>query len=144
MDVIVWAALVVMFVIVEVATVQLVSIWLAAGAMVTMFFCCFTDVGLLGQLIIFAVTSVIGIAVTVPFLRKRLNRGYTATNSELELGRSAVVIETIDPDRNSGRVTLNGVNWGALSADGSLIPQDSIVTVTEVKGTKLVVKPRAC
>lgn len=144
MDVFVWAALVVLFVIVEITTVQLVSIWLAAGAMTTMLFCCFTDVGLLGQLIIFAVTSVIGIAVTVPFLRRRLNRGYTATNSELELGKSATVIETVDPDRNSGRVTLNGVDWGALSADGSIIPADSIVTVTEVKGTKLVVKAKAC
>lgn len=140
MDVFVWAALVVLFVIIEVTTVQLVSIWLAAGAMATVLFCCFTDVGLFGQLVIFTVTSGICLAITFPFLRKRLKKGYIATNSELEIGKSATVIEMIDPDRNSGRVTLNGVDWSALSADGSIIPANSIVTVTEVKGAKLVVK----
>lgn len=142
MDVFVWAALVVLFVAVELTTVQLVSIWLAAGAAATMLFCCFTDVGIFGQLLVFTVVSAICLAITFPFLKRRLNKGYTATNSELEVGRSATVIEIIDPDRNSGRVTLNGVDWGALSADGSVIQAGSIVRVTEVKGTKLVVKSK--
>lgn len=140
MDVFVWAALVVLFVIIELTTVQLVSIWLAAGAAATMLFCCFTDVGTFGQLAIFTITSAICLAITFPFFKRRLNKGYTATNSELEVGKSATVIEIIDPDRNSGRVTLNGVDWSALSADGSIIQTNSIVTVTEVRGTKLVVK----
>lgn len=140
MDVFVWAALIVLFVIIELTTVQLVSIWLAAGAVATMLFCIFTDVGLFGQLVIFTVTSGVCLAITFPFLRKRLNQGYTATNSELDIGRPATVIEMIDPDRNSGRVTLNGVDWRAASADGSIIPAGSIVTVTEIKGTKLIVK----
>ena len=143
MDVIIWAILVIAFVIAEVATVQLVSVWFAAGALVTMILVFFFDIPIIGQIGIFIGTSAIFLALTMPFIiRKRKKRGYIPTNSELEIGRSARVIEEINADIGKGRVRVEGVDWSAVSADGSVIPNDTVVTVTAVNGAKLTVKPK--
>ena len=140
MDVLFWAALVVVFVIVEIATVQLVSIWLAAGSLVTMVCTYIFDIPLVGQLLIFLVSSAIFLLISWPLLKKARNKGYVPTNAELDTGKKAVVIENIDLNAGTGRVTLNGVDWSAVSADGSVIPKESVVTVVEVQGAKLKVQ----
>ena len=143
MDVIIWAILVIAFVIAEVATVQLVSVWFAAGALVTMILVFFFDIPIIGQIGIFIGTSAIFLALTMPFIiRKRKKRGYIPTNSELEIGRTARVIEEINADIGKGRVRVEGVDWSAVSADGSVILHDTVVTVTAVNGAKLTVKPK--
>jgi len=63
----------------------------------------------------------------------------TPTNSELNVGKSAVTIEEIDNARGTGRIKLDGVDWRAVSADNSVIAKDTVVTVTEVQSAKLVV-----
>ncbi|MDE5854093.1 MAG: NfeD family protein [Ruminococcus sp.] len=140
MDVLIWAILLVIFVIIEVITIQLVSIWLAAASFITMLCAFFFDISMLAQLGIFTLSSIIMLAVTMPFLRKNLNKGHIATNAELDVGKSAVVIEEINPAINTGRVSLNGVDWSAISENGRIIPKNSIVTVMEVKGAKLIVE----
>ena len=144
-DVIMWAVAVVVFVLAEVMTVQMVSIWFAVGAAITL--ACvflFEDVTLLQQLCIFIAASSIFLLLTIPFMKKRRNKGFTETNANLDVGKSAVVIEEINTDSGTGRVTLNGVDWSAVPADkNSIIPKDSIVTVVRVNGAKLIVEPKS-
>jgi membrane protein implicated in regulation of membrane protease activity len=140
MDVLFWAALVVMFVIIEIATVQLVSIWLAAGSFVTMICAYIFDLSTVQELLIFLISSAIFLAISWPLLKKARKKGYVSTNAELDVGKKAVVIENIDLNAGTGRVTLNGVDWSAVSADGSVIPKESVVTVVEVQGAKLKVQ----
>ncbi len=140
MDIILWAVLIVIFVIVEFCTLQLVSIWFAVASLITLICSlCFDSLSLLGQATIFVAASALLVIATLPLIRKRLNKKHIATNSELEIGKNATVIEEINPDKNTGRVTLNGVDWGAVSTDGKIIPKGSIVVVTEIKSTKLIV-----
>ena len=68
MDVIIWAILVIAFVIAEVATVQLVSVWFAAGALVTMILVFFFDIPIIGQVGIFIGSSALFLALTMPFI----------------------------------------------------------------------------
>lgn len=141
MDILFWAVLIVAFAIAELVTVQLVSIWLAVASLVTMLCAAYIDgLTFLGQIGIFTAVSAILLLITVPLVRKRKKDSYIATNSELDIGKSATVIEEINSDKNSGRVTLNGVDWSAVSSSSEIIPKDSIVTVTAVKGSKLEVK----
>lgn len=141
MDILIWAILIVVFAILELCTVQLVSIWLAVASLITMICAViFDDLSLLGQFWIFVGLSAVMLCASVPLIRKRANKKHIATNSDLDIGKSATVIEEIDPDKNSGRVTLNGVDWSAVTEKGDIISKDSIVTVTEIKGSKLVVK----
>ena len=63
-----------------------------------------------------------------------------STNAELDVGERAVVIEEINEDIGTGRVTLKGVDWSAIPASkGTVIPKDTIVTVEKVQGSKLIV-----
>ncbi|MDE5763608.1 MAG: NfeD family protein [Ruminococcus sp.] len=140
MEIIVWAVLTVVFIVVEIFTIQLVSLWLAAGALTTLICTVLLDIPLVVQSGIFAVSSAVFVILSLPLIRKRMNIKHTATNCELDIGKSAIVIEEINPDCNSGRVTLNGVDWSAVSENGSPIGSGSIVTITQVKGAKLVVR----
>jgi membrane protein implicated in regulation of membrane protease activity len=66
-------------------------------------------------------------------------KGYTPTNSELDIGKTAVVIEDVDNLKGTGRATLNGVDWIAVSKDNEPIPKGSVVVVEDIQGSKLVV-----
>lgn len=137
MNVLFWAVAVIVFVTVEILTVQLVSVWLAVGAFITMTVTYFTDIKLIGQLMIFIISSAVLLALTFPLIRKFRSKGYIPTNSELNAGKQAVVIEEINTRSGTGRVTLSGVDWKAVSDE--VIPADSIVTVKAVDGAKLIV-----
>ena len=141
--VLIWAILVVAFVIAEIATVQLVSVWFAAGALVTMILVYFFDIPLLGQVGIFIGSSLLFLAITMPvIIARRKKKGYIPTNSELEIGRTANVIEEIDTDKGTGRVRVGGVDWSAVPEDGTVIPNETVVIVTAVNGAKLTVRPK--
>ncbi len=140
MEVVIWALAMVAFVIAEAVTVQLVSIWFAIGAFISMLVAYFTEISLVGQLGIFILSSAVMIIFTFPFLRKKRNSAHVGTNSELDVGKNATVIEEINNSEGKGRVKLNGVDWSAVSADDNgVIAVGTVVTVVQVKGAKLYV-----
>lgn len=140
MELIIWAILFVAFVAAEFATVQLVSIWFAFGSLIAMICTYFFDINFLAQLGIFILASGLLLAVTFPLVRKRLVTTKTATNNDLDIGQSATVIEEIDFDNGTGRVTLNGVDWSAVPENkDTIIPKGTIVIVKDVQGSKLIV-----
>lgn len=140
-EVLFWAIVFVVFVAAELATIQLISIWFAVGALITMIFTViFEDTTLLSQLGIFILASGIFLLITFPWLKKRRNKGHISTNQELYVGMTATVIEEINHDKGIGRVTLSGVDWNAVPLEESrIIPAGSIVIVEKVLGTKLIV-----
>lgn len=139
MAVIFWAGIFVFFIIAEIMTVQLVSVWLAVGAFITMLSTYFIDgISFAGQLFIFIIASSLLLAVTFPLMKKYRRKGYIPTNSELDTGKQAVVIEEINTTAGTGRVTLNGIDWKAVSDE--IIPINSIVRVMSVQGAKLIVE----
>lgn len=144
MELIFWAALFVFFVIAEFATVQLISVWFAIGSLIAMLCTYFFDkLPFLGQLGIFIASSAIMLAITFPFVRKKLIPSKVATNNDLNIGQSATVIEEINLDNGTGRVTLNGVNWSAVPDNkDTIIPNGTIVTIKNVDGSKLVVEKK--
>ena len=134
-----WAAAIVVFVIVELATVGLASIWFALGAL------CALISTLLGapvwlQIVWFIVISIAALVLTRPLVKKYINAKTHATNADRVIGCRAVVKERIDALAGTGAVLADGKMWSARSADGSVIEADSIVTVKEIQGVKLVVE----
>lgn len=140
MQLIFWAVLFVLFAIAEFATVQLVSIWFAFGSIIAMLCTYFFNIPFVAQLGIFILSSGILLAVTFPLVRKRLNPKRVATNNDLDIGKSATVIEEINSDNGTGRVTINGVDWSAVPENkNAVIAKGTIVIVKEVQGSKLLV-----
>jgi len=143
MDVMLWAIGVAAFIIIEIATVQLVSIWFAAGSLITLLCTYFFDITMLQQTVIFVVSSTILVIASMPYLKSRRNVEHIGTNTELEIGKSARVIEDINTANGSGRVTLSGIDWCAVPlSENEIIPAGSIVTVEKVQGAKLVVSAK--
>lgn len=133
-----WAIAFAFFVVVEVATTgALVSIWLGIGALFAMF-CAIGETPLWVQLLVFVVSSAIMLIITRPFVR-RFQGEVKQTNFELNVGKTAIVIEDIVNEKCEGRVTLDGTDWAAVSAEDDLIPAGTSVTVREVSGSKLIV-----
>lgn len=131
-----WAILFVVLVIAELCTLQLISIWFAVGAFLAMV-ASYYDCSILTQSIIFVVSSGVLFAVTFPFIRKFANSKKIATNSELNLGKNAVVIEEINRENGTGRVKLEGVDWSAVADE--VIEKGTKVIVKQIDGTKLKV-----
>ena len=128
-----WALAFVFFVVCEVATgTALVSIWLAIAALIAMF-CAIAKLSFL-----FVISSIILLLLTRPVVKKLQNKT-VATNYELDVGKTAIVIEPIDNSVNKGRVTLEGTDWAARTEDGSKIPEGTPVKVVRIDGAKLIV-----
>lgn len=138
MSILIWAIVLVITVLIEVATMQLVSIWFAVASLVALISSMFVEP--LTQFVIFVLVSVVLLIFTRPLLKKLMVKKYQPTNYDLDIGKVATVIEPIDNSKQTGRVSLNGVDWSAKSVDNSTIENGSQVTVQNVDGSKLLVK----
>lgn len=138
MHIILWAVAFVFFLVLEIANgAGLFSVWFALAALLSMI-CAILKLPFLAQFIVFVVGSIVLVIATRP-LSKKINRKAIPTNFELDVGKTATVIESIDNDIGKGRVKLDGTDWAARSVDGSHIPEGAVVTVVEVSGSKLIV-----
>ncbi len=133
-----WLGLSVLFVLIELGTTALVSIWLVVGSIAALFTSFLTPEPT-WQWLVFAVVSILALIVTRPLVRKFRTRNGTAhTGADRNVGRTACVLEAIVPGK-PGRVRLDGVDWAAAS-DVPLEP-DALCTVLSVNGTTLTVAP---
>lgn len=137
---IIWLLLVVVFLIAEAATVTVISLWFAAGALAAM------ATALLGggiwlQAGVFLVVSAIALTALRPLVRKYLTPKLTATNIDSVIGSVGIVTTAIDNVAAAGQVKLNGMEWTARSSSGDSIPAGTQVTVERIEGVKVFVSP---
>ena len=132
-----WGTLAAVFVIVELMTAALVSIWFVVGAVAAFIAACF-DTRLLFQCYIFIGVSAVAFVLTRPFVR-RVHPPVTPTNSDMLVGQSGLVTADIDPAQSTGRVKIQNLSWQANSSDGSAIPAGTTVTVDRISGVTLYV-----
>ena len=123
---------------VEVATLGLVSIWFAGGALVTFFVAMATET-LWIQLVVFFAVSLVLLFVTRPIASRFYNNKRTKTNVDSLVGEYCKVTEVIDNFNGTGTVVLNGLEWTARSVDETVIEPDSRVKVCGIDGVKLLV-----
>lgn len=137
-----WLIIAVLLFLIEGATVQLLCVWFAVGALITMIFA-WLGVPYVGQLVIFLCTSMAAILLGRPFFKKRLNFRKSATNADLVIGQTGVVLEEVNNILQTGRVAANGLEWTARAQlDSDVIPEKSLVVAVRIDGVKLVVEPK--
>ncbi|MBR6951070.1 MAG: NfeD family protein [Oscillospiraceae bacterium] len=135
---ILWLAALVFFLIIEGATAQLVSIWFVIGAAAALV------VSLLHgpmwlQIAVFVVVSAAALILTRPIVRRLTAGRVHPTNADRILGAECLVTEAIDNLAGTGAVAVDGKTWTARSADGSDIPEGTLVTVLSIEGVKAIV-----
>jgi membrane protein implicated in regulation of membrane protease activity len=136
--VIVWIAAAVVFGVAEAATAGLVSIWFVGGAVAALV-AVFCGAPLWAQLALFFAASVLLLVATRP-LARRIRERAVPTNLDQVLHRTARVTETVDNERSTGAVYIDGKTWTARSADGSVLARDSMVEIERMEGVKLFVR----
>lgn len=141
MESICWLGLLVLFVIIEIATMGLTTIWFAGGS-VAGFIASILGGGILLQVVLFLAISIILLIFTRPFAAKYINKNKVRTNIDELIGKKAVVIEQIDNLAATGQARLEGKEWTARTEqDNVKIPEGTTVTVLRISGVKLIVEP---
>ena len=134
-----WIVLLVLLLLAEAISVQLVSIWFALGALVALIVCGF-DGNVTAQLVSFAIVSVAALILTRPFVKRFTSKKKQPTNADRNIGAEATVLEEINNTEGRGLVTVKGVHWTARSVDGQSISKDETVIVESIEGVKLIVR----
>lgn len=136
----VWLALLVLFIITEIVTVQLTTVWFAGGALISMLLAAFGIKSIAVQVIVFLAVSIILLIATRPLVKKHINKKSQPTNADRCIGSQAIVTEEINNLLGKGSAKVNGVEWTARSLSGEIIETGSTVTVERIDGVKLIVK----
>ncbi len=137
-----WLSLTIFLTVVELSTVQFVSIWLAVGSAVsTIIVAIFPTMNIGWQILIFVLVATALLIATRPLVKKILERRTEEhkTNLDLILGKDAVVTEKIDNTFGTGAVKINGLVWSARTDDGSDIEVGEIVSIKKIVGNKLII-----
>jgi len=134
-----WLIIVALFLVLEIATLGLTTIWFAGGALAAYIAgLCMAPLWL--QIVLFLIVSIALLVFTRPVVERHLNNNREKTNVDSLIGKHGKVIEEIDNFNQTGKVSLNGMEWMARNsiAEEKISP-GSRVEVKEVKGAHLVV-----
>lgn len=135
-----WAALIVVFLIVEGLTAGLASIWFALGSVAALV-SAFLGAPVWLQITLFVIVSALTLIFTRPLARKYVNKRIEPTNADRLIGASATVTERIDNIAAKGYVKAGGRLWPARSKSGEPIEKDTVTVVRSIEGIKLIVEP---
>lgn len=140
MATIVWLAIFIVMLGIEIATLGLTTIWFAGGALLA------TLVAAIGlplyvQIPVFLVVSVVLLLFTRPVAQKYFNKERIRTNAEGLVGQTAVVTENINNFKGIGKAVINGQEWTARSAeDATELERETKATIVAIEGVKLVLR----
>ncbi len=134
----VWLGILVISLILEGLTWDLLCFWYAIGALVALPLAIF-GVPEWIQIVVMAVVSFGTMLSFRPILCRRLNCRKTATNTDALIGKQLPLLSDIAPNQ-PGTVKVFGVTWTAVGkAYDTTIPCGTVITVTGVEGNKLIV-----
>ena len=140
MNTILWLGLVILFLMVEAATVTMVSLWFAGGALAALVVAALGG-GIVLQIIAFALVSTALLALLRPIARKHFTPKLTKTNVDSIIGMEGYVTGDIDNVAATGTVKLGAMEWTARSATGEKISTGTLVKVEKIEGVKAFVTP---
>ena len=133
-----WLIIMVLFLAVEAATVGLVCIWFAAGALIALLAAmCGAQLWL--QIVLFLVVSAATLYFTRPLVRRYVNSKVEPTNADRVIGKECRVTETVDNIAGTGAVYVDGKTWTARSENDEVIQEGTLVTAKSIDGVKLIV-----
>ena len=131
----VWLAIAVGLTILEMSTVNLVSIWYIASSLLAMIVALFTD-NIVIQLSVFVLGGTLLLILTKDIIKKVLPEK-TKTNIDRIIGMKGIVTKNIS-EAEPGEVKVDGKYWRAISDES--ISVDEIVKILEINSTKLIVE----
>jgi membrane protein implicated in regulation of membrane protease activity len=133
-----WTGLAVVLAVGEIFTAGFFLLPFAVGGVVAAILA-WLNVAIGWQWIAFFVVSVGTLLYLQRFIRKQDLADTKSVGANRYLNMQAIVLEQVDPALATGRVRVESEEWRATS-DGETIEPGTRVTITEVRGTRLVVR----
>lgn len=131
-----WLVVVVLLTVLEVTTINLVSVWFIASALISLILSFFVETFYI-QFAVFVCLGLVLMLITRPILVKKLVKKDVKTNLDRVIGMEAIVTEEITRFK-IGEVKVDGKRWSAISDSKILV--GSTVIVDAIDGVKLVVR----
>jgi membrane protein implicated in regulation of membrane protease activity len=137
---ILWLVLFLGLAAVETLTLDLLFLMLSVGALAALV-ATFVGAGLVLQVVVFAVVSLLMILLVRPVAVRHLRKGPRdqLNNIDRLVGASAVALEPVTA--HSGTVKIGGDTWTARSSDGAALPVGTRLSVARIDGATAVVEP---
>ena len=136
-----WIAVIILAIVIEALTDQLISIWFVPAAMVAtiMDFC---KVDIIWQVLVFVLISIAGIVVSKTLLSKYFVRSDNSkTNIEAIVGERCVVTEKIDNFAGCGQAKVKGQIWSARGVnENDVFEVGEVLDIVAIEGVKLICK----
>ncbi len=136
----IWIGIIILAVIAELTTDQLIAIWFIPGAIISTILN-FFGLDIIWQILIFLAVSLLGI-----FLIRRLLVSYTAknnkkTNFEAIIGEKCVVTEKISNFAGCGQVKVRGQIWSARGCfENDEFEVGEVLQIVAIEGVKVICK----
>lgn len=137
-----WLGIIILTIVLEATSYDLISIWFSAGALVSMILAIIDtttklEINWVAQVLVFVIVSLILILSLRPVTKKYLKRIDVKTNIDTIVGKHGIVVDAIESGER-GTVKVDGVIWTAISNDDVL--SDEKVEILAIEGNKLIVK----
>lgn len=133
-----WFWLTIIFLIIEIFTIYMFSIWFMLGALAALLVSYVTD-SLLIQSAVFLLVSALTLWRTRPFAIKVLKVGQHKTNVDELIGASCVVFTEIKP-HDVGEVKLKGKVWRATSESNKEYAVGDLANVLRIEGVTIIIQ----
>ena len=135
-----WLIAIVVFLMVEGATVAMVSLWFAFGSLAALIASLLGGAVWLQALLFFLISAAL-LAALRPVVRKHFTPKLTKTNMDAVIGSQGYVTAPVDNVAAQGQVKLGAMVWTARSTSGEPIKEGTLVRVDKIEGVKVFVSP---
>jgi membrane protein implicated in regulation of membrane protease activity len=135
----IWVIIGVLLIIGEIFTAGFFLIWFGIAAIIAGIIAYF-ELSVVWQGAAFIVISAILLAGTRRLADKFTKKQPPGIGADRFIGKTGVVLEEIDNDKNTGRIRVEEDQWRADSLEGDIIAEGSKVQVMKLEGTHMVVK----
>lgn len=137
-----WLACMVVFIVAELITVGLTSIWFAAGVLIALLFAV-SGVNFAIQIVAFVVISLVLLAATRPWAKKFVNAKFSATNADSLIGSVISIRERVSNLDQTGSAVVNGQEWTVRTDDDNVVIEEGeLAKVVRITGVKLIVEKK--
>lgn len=135
-----WIGVIVLAILVEAFTEQLISIWFVPAAIIAVILD-FCSVDILWQVLAFLLLSAAGILFAKIFLPKISPSDTYKSNLDSIIGEKCVVTETIDNFAGCGQIKIKGQVWSARGvSDDDVFEVGEVLNIVAIEGVKVICK----
>lgn len=131
-----WLIIVILLTILEVITINLVSVWFIVSGIVSLFLSFVIDSFYI-QFMVFVCLGLVLMLLTRPYLVKKLSKKKVSTNLDRVIGMEGIVTEEITKFK-IGEVKVDGKKWSAIANEKIKVGEE--VIVDSIDGVKLIVR----